>query len=65
MCKLITSAKGVDDLSIRIDRDCDRRQRQLTQKENVKGKYYVRFMLRDVSKFATVPKKLHMFWHTN
>ena len=65
MCKLITCAKGVDDLSIRIDGDRDRRQRPLTQNENRTGRYHVGYMLRDVSYFAKIKKKLRLFWHTN
>ena len=40
--KLITSARGSDDLSIGFDRDRGRRQRELTNNKNIKGKYHVR-----------------------
>ena len=51
MCKLITSAKDTDDLSIGFDRDRGRRQRELTN-NNIKGKYHLRIMLKHVFAFA-------------
>ena len=33
------------------DRDRDRRQRELTSNKNIKGKYHIRFMLKDVFGF--------------
>ena len=42
MYKLLTSSKGSDDLSIGFDRDCNRRQRELTNNKTQKGKYHVR-----------------------
>ena len=47
MKKLLTSAKGIDDLSIGFDRDPVTMQKELTSNKNVKGKCHVRIMLRD------------------
>ena len=58
MYKLITSSKDNDKLSIGFDRSCNRRKRELTNNKNQKGKYHVRFMLRDVFDFAEHQKKL-------
>ena len=41
MYKLLTSVKGTDDLSIGFDCDRARRQDELTDNKNVKGKYHV------------------------
>ena len=38
MCKLISSVKDFDQVSIGFDRDCGNRQRELTDKIIVKGK---------------------------
>ena len=46
--KLLTTARGCDDLSIGCDRSRDRRQRELTNNKNTKGKYYVRIYLKDI-----------------
>ena len=48
MYKLITSSKYNDDLSIGFDRDPDRKQRELSNNKNIKGKHHVRIMLRDI-----------------
>ena len=40
--KLITSARGADDLRIGFDRDRDRKQRELTNNRNQKGKYHIK-----------------------
>ena len=48
MYKLITSSKNSDDLSIGFDRSRARRQVAMTDNKNVKGKFHVRNMLRDV-----------------
>ena len=50
--KLITSSKDSGDLSIGFDRDRKRRQRELTNNKNIKGKFHVRIMLRDILGFA-------------
>ena len=47
MYKLLSSSKGSDDLSIGFDRSRDRRKRELTNNKNLKGKYHVRFYLKD------------------
>ena len=52
MYKLITSARITDDLSIGFDRGRGRSQRELTNKKNVKGKYHVTIMLKDIFGFA-------------
>ena len=57
MCKLITSGRNSDDLSIRFDRDRGRRQRELTNNKNIKGKYHVTIMLKDVFGFAEHQEK--------
>ena len=50
--KLITSATNTDRLSIGFHRDRNRRQRDLTNNKNKKGKTRVRVMLKDVFGFA-------------
>ena len=57
MYKLITSSKGSDDLSIGFDRDCGRRQRELTNNKTQKGKYHVRSYLKDIFGFADYQEK--------
>ena len=57
MYKLLTSSKGSDDLSIGFDRDCNRRQRELTNNKSQKGKYHVRIYLKDVFGFAEYQEK--------
>ena len=52
MYKLITGAKDTDDLSIGFDRDQVRRQRELPNNQNKKGKYHFRIMHKDVLGFA-------------
>ena len=47
MYKLITSARGSDGLSIGFDRDRNRGQQELTNNKNQKGKYLIRFYLKD------------------
>ena len=58
MYKLITSARGSDDLSIGFDRSRDRRKQQLTNNKNIKGKYHVIIYVRDVFGFAQRQKNL-------
>ena len=48
MYKLLTSSRDSDDWSIRFDRDRNRRQRELTNNRNIKGKYYMRNYLKDM-----------------
>ena len=57
MYKLLTSSKGSDDLSIGFDRDCNRRQRELTLNKTQKGKYHLRIYLKDVFGFAEYQNK--------
>ena len=53
-----TSISGSDDFSIGSDRDCVRRQQQLTKIKNIKDKYHLRFMLEDVFGLAEHQEKL-------
>ena len=55
--KFITSARNTDDLAIGFDRDCGRRQRELTNTKNIKGKYLVTIMLKDIFGFAEHQEK--------
>ena len=48
MLKLLTSRRGSDDLSFGFDRDRGRRQRELTNNENIKGNYHVRIYIKDI-----------------
>ena len=57
MYKLITGAKETGDLPIGFDRDRGRRQRDLTDNKNKKGKCLVRNMLKDVFSFAQHQEK--------
>ena len=57
MYKLISSAKDAY-LSFGFDRSRDRRKQELTHNKNVKGKYHLRIMLKDVFGFAEHQKKL-------
>ena len=57
MHKLTTSAKGSDGLSIGFDRDCGRRQRELTNNKNLKGENHVRIMRWDIFGFAEHQEK--------
>ena len=56
MYKLITSARDTDDLSIGFDRNPDRRQREITNNKNIKGKCHLRIMLRDIFGFVEKEK---------
>ena len=49
---LIKSSRCSDDLSIGLDRDCNKRRDELARKKNIKNKYHRRIMLRDVFDFA-------------
>ena len=57
MYKLITTAKGCDDLSIGFHRDRGIRQREVTNNKNIKGKYHNRIYLEDVFGFAEHQEK--------
>ena len=50
--KLITNAKGSDDLLGGFDRGRNRRPRELTNSKTIKGKYHVRIMLKVIFGFA-------------
>ena len=52
MYKLITSCKDSDELSIGFDRCCNRRRDELAQNKNIKCKYHLRIILKDVFCFA-------------
>ena len=55
--KLISSATGCDDLSIGFDRDHKRRQQDLTNNKNHKGKYHFRIHFKDVFGFCEYQEK--------
>ena len=57
MYKLITSSNGSDDLSIGFDRSSARRREEITKNKNVKGKFHLRIMLKDVFGFAEGQEK--------
>ena len=57
MYKLIPSSKGSDDLSIGFDRSSARRREEITNNKNVKGKFHLRIMLKDVFGFAEHQEK--------
>ena len=57
MYRLITIARNSDDLSISFDRDHDRRKRELTNNKNIKGKYHVTIMLKDIFGFTEHQEK--------
>ena len=56
--KLKTSSKDRDDLSIGMDRDGNRRQREFTSNKNQKGKYYIRIYLKGFFAFAEHQEKI-------
>ena len=55
--KLLTSYKNSDDLFIGFDRDRNERQQELTNNKNIKGKFHVRVMLKDIFGFAEYQEK--------
>ena len=57
MYKLLTSSKGSHDLSFGLERDRNRRQRELTNNKTQKGKFHVRIYLKDVFGFAEFQEK--------
>ena len=65
MYKLITSSKRSDDSSIGFDRSSGRRRDEMTKNKNVKGKYHLRFMVKDVFGSAEHQKKLPMASNKN
>ena len=52
MYKLKTSSKDSNDLSIGFDQSRNRRRDELARNKNIKGKYHVKIMLKDVFGFA-------------
>ena len=54
---LMTSSRGSDDLSMGLDRDRNRRQRELTNKKNIKGKYHVTLTFKDIFGVAEQQEK--------
>ena len=52
MYKLITCSKDSNDLSIGFDHSRNRRRDELALNKNIKGKYHVKIMLKDVFGFA-------------
>ena len=57
MYKLITNAKDTDDLSIGFDRDRRRRREELADNKNIKSKYHLRVLLKDVFGFPEHQEK--------
>ena len=57
MYKHLSTCRGSDDLSIGFDRSRDRRQRELTNNKNIKGRYLVRIYLKDLFGFAEHQEK--------
>ena len=57
MYKLITSSNDSDDLSIGFDRSRNRKRDEFTDNKNIKGKYHLRNMLKDVFSFAEHQEK--------
>ena len=57
MYKLLTLSKDGDDLSIGFDRNRGRRKNELTNNKTIKGKYHIRFYLKDIFGFAEHQEK--------
>ena len=57
MYKLLTSSRDSDDLSIGFDRNRGRRKNELSSNKNIKGKYHIRFYLKDIFGFAEHQEK--------
>ena len=58
MYKLITSSKDSNDLSIGFDNNRNRRKNELALNKNIKGKYHLKIMLKDVFVFVEHQEKL-------
>ena len=52
MYQLITSAKGYNELSVGFSRCRGRRKEDLNNNKNIKGKYHLTIMLKDVFGYA-------------
>ena len=57
MYKLITTAKDMNNRSIGFDRDRTRRRNELTNNKNIKGKYLLRIIFKDIIGFAEYQEK--------
>ena len=57
MYKLITSSRGSDDFSWGFHQDRGVRRDELDKNKNLKGRYHLRIMLKDVFGFAEHPEK--------
>ena len=57
MYKLLTSSRGSDDLSFGFDRDRNKRRDELTRNKNIRSKYHLGIMLKDVFGFADHQQK--------
>ena len=57
MYKLIPSSKDSNDLSVGFDNSRNRRRDELALNKNIKGKYHVKIMLKDVFGFAEHQEK--------
>ena len=57
MYKLITSSKGSDDLSVGFVRSSARGREEMTNNKNVKGKFHLRIMLKDVFGYSEHQQK--------
>ena len=57
MYKLLTTAKGADDLSYGFGHDRDRRKKKLANSKTVKVSHHVRNLLRDVFVLAKCEEK--------
>ena len=57
MYKLITSSKDSDDLSIGFARSRNRRRDELALNKNIKGKYHLKILLKDIFGFAEHQQK--------
>ena len=60
MYKLITSSKDSDDSSIGFDHSRNRRKEELTNNKNVKGKYHLKILLKDVFGFGEHQEKRYI-----
>ena len=61
MYKLITSRKDSDDLSIGFDRSRNKRRDELALDKNIKGKYHLKILLKDIFGFAEHQKSYLRF----
>ena len=55
--KIVTSSKDSDDLSIGFDRNRGRRENELSNSKNIKGKYHTRIYLKDILGYAEHQEK--------